>query len=164
MKLAIMSDSHDRWDHLEKTVALAHEHGCELLLFAGDLIAPPGIVVLEKFNGSVKFVWGNNEAERVAITRKMDASKNIQLCGDVYEDTVDGVKLFMNHYPRFSELAAKSGEFDLSIFGHTHEYHHEMVGDCLLLNPGEIQGFRTGEISFVVFDTKTRKAEKIVVG
>ncbi|MBP9820313.1 metallophosphoesterase [Candidatus Woesebacteria bacterium] len=163
MKLAIMSDSHDRWDHLEKAIKMAHEHGCELLLFAGDVIAPTGIGVLEKFNGKVTFVWGNNEGERVAMTRKMDASEKIELCGDVYEGTIDGIKIFMNHYPRFTELAAKSGEFDLCIYGHTHHYHHEMVGVCLLLNPGEIQGYGTGVSSFVIFDTKTKKAEKVVV-
>lgn len=164
MKIAIMSDSHDRWDHLEKAIELAHEQGCELLLFAGDLIAPPGLTILEKFNGKVKFVWGNNEGERGGMTRKMDASEKIELCGDVYEDSVDGVKICMNHYPRFAQLAAKSGEFELCIFGHTHEYHHEMVGVCLLINPGEIQGYKTGISSFVVFDTQTKKAEKIAVG
>lgn len=163
MKIAIMSDSHDRWDYLEKAIEIAHEKGCELLLFAGDLIAPPGLAVLEQFKGKVKFVWGNNEAERVGMTRKMDTSKKIVLCGDVYEETVDGVRIFMNHYPRFVELAARSGEFDLCIFGHTHEYHDEMVGDCLLVNPGEIQGYKTGTTTFIVFDTITKRAEKIAV-
>lgn len=158
-----MSDSHDSWDHLEKAIVTAHENGCELLLFAGDLIAPPGLAVLEKFRGKVKFVWGNNEAERVGMTRKMDASEKVELCGDVYEESVDGVRIFMNHYPRLVELAARSREFDLCIFGHTHQYHHEMVDACLLINPGEIQGYRTGICSFVVFDTQTKKAEKIVV-
>lgn len=163
MHIAIMSDSHDRWDHLEKAVQLANERKCELLLFAGDLIAPPGLAVLEKCNGDVKFVWGNNEAERVGLTRMMDASRKIELCGDIYESTVSGVRIFMNHYPRFGELAAKSGEFDLVIFGHTHEYHHEMIGDTLLLNPGEIQGFKTGKAGFVIYDTATKTAERILI-
>ncbi len=163
MKIAIMSDSHDRWDYLEKAILLANEAGCELLLFAGDLIAPPGCAVLEKFPGQVKFVWGNNEAERVAMTRKMDASEKLELCSDIYEDTVDGVRIFMNHYPRLAELAAKTGEFDLCVFGHTHEYHHEIVGACLLINPGEIQGYRTGTSTFIVFDTQNKTAEKVVV-
>ena len=163
MKIAIMSDSHDWWDHLEKAISIAHNKGCELLLFAGDLIAPPGLAVLEKFMGKVKFVWGNNEAERVGITRKMDASEQMELCGDAYEAVIDGVRIFMNHYPRFVELAAKSGEFDLCIFGHTHKYHNEMIGNCLLINPGEIQGYKTGISSFVVFDTQTKNAEKITV-
>ena len=163
MKIAIMSDSHDRWDYLEKAIGIAHGKGCELLLFAGDLIAPPGLAILEKFNNKVKFVWGNNEAEQVGMTRRMDSSEKIDLCGDVYEETVDGVRIFMNHYPRFVEFAAKSGEFDLCIFGHTHEYHNKMIGNCLLINPGEIQGYRTGTATFVIFDTTSKKAEKVIV-
>lgn len=163
MKIALMSDSHDHWDNLEKAVQLANEAGCTLLLFAGDLIAPPGLATLEKFAGDVKFVWGNNEGERVVLTRKMDASTKIELCGDIYEATIDGVRIFMNHYPRFAELAAQSGEFDLCVFGHTHDYLEERVGETLLINPGEIQGYRTGTVSFVIFDTETKQAEKIVV-
>jgi predicted phosphodiesterase len=60
MKIAIMSDSHDRWEFLEKAIEIANEEGCSTFLFAGDLIAPPRIALLEKFNGEVKFVWGNS--------------------------------------------------------------------------------------------------------
>lgn len=158
-----MSDSHDRWDNLEKAVGLANDAECEVLLFAGDFIAPPGIPILEKFNGDVKLVWGNNEAERVGLTRQFDASKKIELAGDIFEEELGGLRVFMNHYPRIAELAAKSGEFNLCIFGHTHEYMEELVGDCLLVNPGEIQGYKTGSITFVIYDTESKKSEKVTV-
>lgn len=163
MKIAIMSDSHDRWDNLEKAVELANQAGCKALLYAGDLIAPPGLAILEKFNGQIKFVWGNNEGEISKLTRKMDASEKIELCRDIFEGELGGLKVFMNHYPRITELAAKSGEFDLCVFGHTHEYHESKVGECILLNPGEIQGYLTGQSTFIIFDTKTKIAKKIVV-
>lgn len=160
MKIAIMSDSHENWTNLEKAITIANDESCDVMLFAGDLIAPPGIAVLEKFNGQIKFVWGNNEMEQVAMTRKMDASEKIELCDDIYEGELDGVKVFMNHYPRIAELAAKSGEFDLCIFGHTHEYYEEKIDNTLLINPGEIQG-RVSTASFVIFDTKTKEFEKV---
>lgn len=158
-----MADSHDVWDNLEKAVARANKEKCELLLFAGDFIAPPGIPILEKFNGKIKFVWGNNEGEKVGLTRKFDTSKNIELCGDVFEGEIDRIKIFMNHYPRTVELAVKSGEFDLCVYGHTHEYEERMIGKTLLINPGEIQGYTTGIASFIIFDTKTKSVEKIVI-
>ena len=82
MKIAIMSDSHDNWQRLADSVTKANDAECKYLLFAGDLVSPPGLAELEKFQGDVKFVWGNNEMERVGMTRKMDSSKNIELCGD----------------------------------------------------------------------------------
>jgi putative phosphoesterase len=163
MKLAIMSDAHDNWANLEKAIAVAHERGCEVLLFAGDLIAPPGLAVLENFQGPVKIVWGNNEGERMGITQMCAASKNLELCGDVFEGELGGAKIFMNHYPRIVELAAQAGEFDLSIHGHTHVYRMEPVGKGWLVNPGEIQGYRTGEASFVVWDTEQGSGERVRV-
>lgn len=161
MKIAIMSDSHDNWQNLSIAIDIANKAGCEYLLFAGDLIAPPGIAVLQKFNGKVKFVWGNNEAERFGMTRKFDASKNIELCGDVFEGIIDNLKFFMNHYPRFVELATKAGEFDVCIYGHTHDYLEEKVGETLLLNPGEIQGYATGQAGFIIFDTNNKDVRRI---
>ncbi len=163
MKLAIMSDAHDNWAHLETAIQLANEQGCEVLLFAGDLIAPPGLAVLEKFNGNVKLVWGNNEGEKVGIALKCAKSEKIELCGDVFEGVLGGVRIFMNHYPRIVELASQFGEFDLCIFGHTHEYIQTKVGECSLVNPGEIQGYITGEAGFVVWDTQMRSGERVRV-
>lgn len=161
MKIAIMSDSHDNWTNLQKAVEISNNNNCDYLLFAGDLISPPGIAFLEQFNGRVKFVWGNNEAERVGMTRKFDASEKVELCGDIFEGELDGLKVFMNHYPRFTELAAKSGEFDLCVYGHTHDYNEARIGNALLINPGEIQGFKTGKPTFVIFDTATKEPTKI---
>jgi len=163
MKIAIMSDSHENWNALGKAIEISNNENCEYLLFGGDLISPPGIAVLEKFKGLIKFVWGNNEAERVGIVRKMDSSKNMEMCGDVFEGTIDGIKIFMNHYPRFTELAAKSGEFDLCIHGHTHIYRQEVLGNTVLINPGEIQGYKTGQSTFIIFDTSTRDIKKVIV-
>jgi putative phosphoesterase len=161
MKIAIMSDSHDNWAKLTEAIGIANKEDCTHLLFAGDLIAPPGIVVLEKFNGKIHFVWGNNEAEKVGITRKMDASEKITLEGDIFESEIHGVKVFMNHYPRIAELAAKSDEFDLCIYGHTHEYREEKINDTILINPGEIQGYLTGNSTFIIFDSQARKVKKV---
>ncbi len=156
-----MSDSHDNWINLEKAVLISNEQKCEFLLFAGDLIAPPQLAILEKFNGKVKFVWGNNEAERMGLTRMIDASEKIELCGDIFEGEIDGTKIFMDHYPRVAELAAKSGEFDLCIYGHTHIYGEDKVGNAVLINPGEVQGYKTGKPSFVIFDTEKNSVSKI---
>ncbi|MDQ3099407.1 MAG: YfcE family phosphodiesterase [bacterium] len=161
MKIAIMSDSHENWTKLTKAIDIANKENCTHLLFAGDLIAPPGIVVLEKFNGKIHFVWGNNEGEKTGLTRKMNASQKITLEGDIFESEIHGIKIFMNHYPRIVELAAKSGDFDLCIHGHSHEYREEAIGSTILINPGEIQGYLTGKVTFIIFDCETKKVKRI---
>ena len=93
----------------------------------------------------------------------MDSSPKMELADEIFEGEFDGVRVFMNHYPRISELAALSGKFDLCIFGHTHEYVSEKVGNCLLLNPGEIQGHKTSKPGFVIFDTQTMTSKRILL-
>jgi uncharacterized protein len=161
MKIAIMSDSHDHWQNLTKAIEIANSEKCEIMLFAGDLIAPPGIAVLEKFEGKIHFVWGNNEGERLGMTRMMDASEKITLDGDVYEGEIAGLRFFMNHYPRHAELAAKAAEYDVVVHGHTHIYREEKIEGTFLINPGEIQGYRTGKPTFIIFDSETRAVNKI---
>ena len=63
----------------------------------------------------------------------------------------------MNHYPKEAEVAARSGNYDLCIFGHTHSYFDHKVGTVRLLNPGEIKGNRTGNPTFAIFDTETKE-------
>lgn len=99
----------------------------------------------------------------MGMTIKLDASKKIELCGDTFEGEVDGLKVFMNHYPLYTELALKSGDYDLCVCGHTHEYREEKMEDRLLVNPGEIQGFKTGKPCFVIFDTSTKKVRRFFV-
>jgi uncharacterized protein len=163
MKIAIMSDSHDRWDHLEKAIQFGNSSNCKYLLFAGDLIAPPGISVLQKFNGKVILVWGNNEGEKVGIAEKIKTTNNIELHYEIFDEEIEGTKIFMNHYPRPTELAAQSGQYDLCIHGHTHIYREEKTGKTNLVNPGEIQGFISGNVTFVIFDTTSQKIEKITL-
>ena len=168
MKIVILGDSHDHHENLKKAVALANEHECALMLHTGDLGAP-GICVniLSEFNGPVKMVLGNNDHEIVGLMRKTYELDNFELvksdtAGDTYEDTIDGVNIFMHHYPRMAELAAASGEYDLCLCGHTHEYRAETVGHTLLLNPSAIIP-TNGPASMVVYDTITKTHERIMM-
>jgi uncharacterized protein len=170
MKIAILSDSHDHWTHLKKAVQIANDCGCEALLFIGDLISP-GIAYLEAFQGQVHFVFGNNEGAIANIVTMILQSKNITLHGSGnkskdgnYADIeLGGKRIFFNHYPIMAELAAKTQNYDIVIHGHTHEYYVKQVGKTLLMNPGEIHGFRTGTAGFVVLDLTTLQTERVIL-
>lgn len=169
MKILIASDSHDRWEYLEEAVDKGNAAGCEAMLFAGDFMSPTGVYILKKFNGPVHFVFGNNEGEIVGLTRSMDASENIKLhykFGEsIFTDTIDGLSFYMNHYPKVVRNAALTGEYDVCVYGHDHIYHEETLENgTILLNPGEIQGFKTGKASCMIFDTETKSGERIEIG
>ena len=168
MLIAILSDCHDAWHNLEKAMRVAAERGCEVILNAGDLVSPLMLPYCASFPGHVHHVLGNNEGELIAFTRTVDASQNMTLHGNLNGGTMEmefgGLRFYMNHYPKNAELAALSGHYDVCVFGHTHEYYDDTTGNgTRLLNPGEIQGFRTGTAGMMIFDTTTKKAERIIL-
>ena len=67
----------------------------------------------------------------------------------------------MNHYPKVSYLAAKSNDYDLCIYGHTHELNNELIDNCLLVNPGEIQRHKSNTATFMIYDTKSKSTDII---
>jgi hypothetical protein len=163
MNIAIMSDSHDNWEKMKKAVQLANEHGCEILLHAGDLIAPPGIAILRKSNGNVHYVFGNNEGEKIGISREIDASLNVTLEGNEMDKEFEGLRIFMSHYPNISALAFKTGDYGLVVYGHDHLYDVQKNKTTIMVNPGEVCGYRTGISTFAVYDTETKEVERIVL-
>jgi putative phosphoesterase len=168
MKILITSDSHDNWDNLEKAVAQGNAAGCEVMLFAGDLMAPGGVKILEQFNGPVHFVLGNNEGELVGLTRFLDASKNTTLHYDFGESTMNnkiaGLKFYMHHFPNIVRNAARTGDYNVCVYGHDHEYHHEILENgTIFLNPGAIKGNDAGIATCMFFDTATKSVEKVVL-
>jgi predicted phosphodiesterase len=85
-------------------------------------------------------VLGNNDGEVYGILDHGSAFPNFHLrkngqYGNGYECLIDGVRIFMHHYPKIAELAAKSGDFDLCIHGHKHRYRAEIFGTALVCNP-----------------------------
>jgi predicted phosphodiesterase len=68
----------------------------------------------------------------------------------------------MNHYPNIAGWAAKSGEYDVCIYGHDHTYHYSTIGNTQLINPGCIVG-DSQAAGFVIYDTQTREVEHIIL-
>lgn len=162
MKIAIMSDSHDRWDLLDKAVESANQENAEVLLFAGDLIAPAsGVKFLSGFTGDTHFIFGNNDGDKFKLTSFM-LEKGITAHSPNFEGEFEGKKIFMDHYPRAAEIAAKSGEFDVCIYGHNHLYRLDKVGETILLNPGAILGDKE-KSSFAFLDTDSMEVKRVIL-
>lgn len=160
MKIAIASDVHDNFENLKKAIQIANKNKCQYFLFAGDFVTPTGLELFKEFKGFVEMVWGNNEGDQIGFVEKIAQIPNVKMHGVLYEETLDGLRTFMNHYPRFAEIAAESQQYDLCIYGHTHLYREDIVKKSILLNSGNLKGERE-EAGFVIFDTKDKSTERI---
>lgn len=153
MQLAVISDTHDNIWKLEQ--AAPHLGQAQAVLHCGDLCSPFVIKKLgEMTDVPVHVVWGNNDGDPFTIAKVAQDFTNIHLHGALAEVELGGVKVAVNHYPEIARRLAQSGAYDLVCYGHDHTAHKEQVGDCLLLNPGELMGLN-GRSTFALLDHAT---------
>lgn len=163
MKIGVMSDTHDNvWALSEAIQAVT---GCQAVLHCGDLISP--FVIRQLGDGlsdaAVHIVWGNNDGDLHHLTRTADKYQNVVLHGALAEITLDGIRVAINHYPEIARPLAESGRYDLVAYGHDHMAHEERVVECLLINPGEVMGFK-GERTVAVIETPEMEVEFVRIG
>lgn len=140
-KVAIMSDTHDNIAGLKRALAQIQESGAELLLHCGDLCAPFMIKHLaEGFVGPIQIIFGNNDGDGRLLQTVAGNYSHVTLNGIYTELSFGGRRIAMIHYPEPARRIAQSGQFDLVCYGHNHLQNCEQIGDCFLVNPGEILG------------------------
>jgi putative phosphoesterase len=161
MLVGLISDSHDNLPAIEAAALRLKERKVELVLHAGDIIAPFVATVLVKCGAKVIAVYGNNDGERAGLRKRF---KEIgELKGDVAEVDL-GLKKAAVYHGQEEALASAliaSGKYDLVVLGHTHKPVIEMKGRTLVVNPGECCGYLSGKRTFAVLDTETMKAELV---
>lgn len=159
MLVAIISDIHDRLDHLQQVLERINAHGCQRLLFAGDFCAPFSLAaIVADFGGEIDCVFGNNDGDQLLLASIAAQHPQVTLHGAYALMEIDGKKLAMYHYPELAAPLAKSGEYALVVCGHTHKQQLEAHGDCILVNPGEVMG-RWGQLGYALWDTQKHTVE-----
>ena len=156
MKIGVMSDSHDNVGMIEKAVELFTAEDVALVIHAGDFIAPFAVAALSGLKCPVVGVFGNNDGERIGIANRFEAVGEIH--PNLATVEIHGRKIAATHYPELAEPIAKSGEYDIVIYGHTHEIDVRKE-QSLILNPGETGGWTTGTSTVAIVDLDTLEAE-----
>ena len=99
-KIAIISDSHDHVQTLERVLELANAGGAQALLHCGDLCAPFMLNLLgDRFAGPVHVVFGNNDGDGRLLQTVAARHSQIVLHGIYAELTVGSRQIAMIHYP-----------------------------------------------------------------
>lgn len=151
MKIGIISDTHEEIEKVEKVINILKEKGCSELIHCGDLCAPFMIEEIAKFKGKVHCILGNVGDEWMTSEKARKFSVNYQR--DLLELEIDGKKIAVHHYPQIAEALAKTGKYNVVFYGHNHIPKKEKLGNCWLVNPGEILGWK-GKPKFAIYDTE----------
>ncbi len=156
MLIAVLSDIHDNIWKLEEVMQGLGE--VEGLIFCGDFCAPFTLKqIAASFPGSVHVVFGNNDGDKLFLSRVARQAGNVTLHGEFAELELGGRKIAATHYPAIAAGLAASDRYDLVCCGHSHRVTEDKVGETLLINPGEVMG-RFGRSTYVLYDTDIGKA------
>jgi len=154
MKVAVISDTHDHLENVDRAIARINGLGAGALLHCGDLVSPFVVDRLASFDGPVHVVFGNNEGDRYTIARIAAKFTNVTLHGEVgFVDTGSG-EIAFTHRPEFARGLACTGRHAAVFYGHTHRMKVERIGTAWLVNPGELMGLLEPP-GFIVFDPAT---------
>ncbi|MEM2577227.1 MAG: metallophosphoesterase [Candidatus Bathyarchaeia archaeon] len=158
MIIGIISDTHDRIPFIIKAIELLNAEKVDLVLHCGDYCAPFAIVPFKSLIAKMIGIYGNNDAEK-ELLKNAFLSINKEVRGSFAKFDINGFKIGMLHGENkdLLDTIIECGFFDLVVYGHTHKVDIREFGKTLVINPGEICGYLTGESSLALFDVKTKK-------
>lgn len=155
MKVGVLSDSHDHLPLLRKALEVLQKEGAELILHAGDYVAPFSVAVLAELSIPWWGVLGNNDGEILGIFQKSEG----RIKAPFLELEERGYRIFVSHFYQPAKLALASGHYDLVVYGHTHEAIVKEEGRTILVNPGEVCGLLSGRPTVALCDLKEKVAK-----
>ncbi|UNQ74368.1 metallophosphoesterase [Infirmifilum sp. NZ] len=165
-RIAIISDTHDNLDAVN--AFLARTGGSiDAIIHAGDIVSP---FTLRLFKGfKVYAVFGNNDGEKLLL------AKTAENVGVVLEEAplflkINGRSIAVIHgastpekTEQLVEALARSGLFDIVVYGHTHRVDVRKIGETLVVNPGALSGYLATTRTFAVVDLEKLSVEVIEV-
>ena len=165
MKIGIISDIHENFHNLILALKKMKEEKVEQIICLGDLMNDGIAKVLSISATPVFMVWGNNDGDRVVLTKTSSrAGSNLVSSINTYDFLeYDNRKIFVTHFQDLAIPMARSGMFDAIFCGHTHISQIEQVGKCLIANPGEVSAQRPGTASLAIYDTTLHEVRLVVL-
>jgi len=155
--IGVMSDSHDNLTQIRKAVALFNGAKCDLVLHAGDMVAPFAGRELAALGCPLKAVFGNCDGEKQGLEMAVEKFGLVQEAPLIFSQ--GGRQILLVHYHFSIATYAASGKYDIIVYGHTHKADSRREGKTLLLNPGETGGWLTGKSTAALLDPEKLSAE-----
>lgn len=159
--IGILSDTHDNLDRVREAVRLFNDAGCDLIVHAGDFVAPFAADELRNLKAPVRAVFGNCDGERAGLTRSFQGLGEVR--EEPYAFVHGGLRLVISHRDSLVDRLVQAKTADVVIFGHTHRALVEARDGVLVINPGEAGGWLRGKSTVALFDPAALTAEIIAL-
>jgi hypothetical protein len=155
LKLGIISDTHDNLPKIRLATEALNQRRVDLVVHAGDYIAPFSLVPLGGLNCDYVGVWGNNDGEKQGLAEKSG--------GRIKEPPLR-LKLAGRDILVVHDIQ-KAGQIDCDILisGHTHKIDINRKGRLLMINPGECCGWLGGKATVAILDLRDLSVEVVTL-
>ncbi len=165
MLIGVISDTHDNLPMVEKAVKRLNDEKVDLVLHAGDYVAPFVIPKFKALNAKLVGVFGNNDGDHELLKKRFSETQNCTIRGRFAEIDADGFKIALLHGDETELLDAlvNCGGFDAVIHGHVHSIGVSKKGKTLIINPGEVCGYLSGKSTMALLDTAKREARIVEI-
>jgi hypothetical protein len=157
--VGVLSDSHDHLQNLKKALEVLQSEGAELIIHAGDYVAPFSVALLAQLSLPWYGVRGNNDGEVLGIFERSSG----KISSPHLKIEEKGYRIWVSHYPQPAEAAFESAHFDLVVYGHTHQAVIKENRGKLLVNPGEVCGLLSGKPTVAICDLSKGVAKLIEI-
>ncbi len=159
--MGIMSDSHDRLAAVDAAVQFFNGRPVDLVLHAGDHVAPFAVRRYESLKADWRGVFGNNDGEREGLEKA--SLGRIQSDHLVLEP--GGLRILLVHRMEDAgPILQEDPSVRVVVFGHSHSAGVEERDDGRLwVNPGELCGYLTGRSSVALLDTESLDVELVTL-
>lgn len=159
--IGLISDTHDNLPFIDKTVKRLNGERVELVLHAGDYIAPFVIPRFKSLKARLIGVFGNNDGDHELLKKRFSEYEHLELRGNFAAITVEDLKIALLHGHEEELLKAliSSQGFDVIVHGHTHKAEIHREGRTLVVNPGEVCGYLTGKSTMALLDAHRCEAK-----
>jgi hypothetical protein len=160
MKIAIMSDSHSRYQTVEDAIKILQARNINQIIHCGDIDDAETIWLFRGF--TIHFVWGNCDFDKTSMQQAVYGIGGT-MHGSWGLVEVDGVKIGFTHGDDGSLLREleQIGTLDFLFSGHTHVAKEHSVGKTRVINPGALH--RAKPRTMLILDTISRECETVVV-
>jgi uncharacterized protein len=158
MRIAILSDTHNRYQIVESTLKIIDAEGIKVIVHCGDI---EDVETVNLFRGfSTHFVFGNCDSDKLALRRAMEES-GAQLHEPFGNLEMDGVRIAWTHGDdkRLLRDLQHSAHYDFLFYGHTHVAEEHPSGRTRIVNPGALH--RACPKTFVLLDLARKDLQTI---
>jgi len=164
MIVGIIADTHDHLPLLDKAVMRLNEEKVELVLHAGDYIAPFVVPHFKPLKADLIGVFGNNDGDR-ELLRKRFTELGAKIRGRFAEVIVEGLRIAVLHGDEEELLRSliNAESHDIIVHGHTHEAKTYRKGETLVINPGEVCGYLTEKPTIAILNTQTLDVKTVLL-